>query len=129
MLLTAASGLAAIVERKIAEAIARGEFDDLPGVGRPLNLENDPMVPEELRVANRILRNAGFVPPEIGHLTEVNQLIAAIERSEIATDESSPSARRLRALLIQLELSGRTALAGGAWMHYQDALAARLGRA
>ena len=54
-----------MVEKRIAEALERGEFDDLPGRGRPLDLEEDPLVPEELRMAYRILKNAGFVPAEI----------------------------------------------------------------
>lgn len=54
-----------IAERKIAEAIANGDFDDLPGSGKPLELDDDSLVPEELRLAYRILKNAGFVPPEI----------------------------------------------------------------
>ena len=54
-----------IAERKIAEAIAQGEFDDLPGAGKPLDLEEDPLVPEDQRMANRILKNAGYVPREV----------------------------------------------------------------
>ena len=54
-----------IAEKKIAEALARGDFDDLPGRGRPLDLEEDPLVPEDLRMAYRILRNAGYVPEEV----------------------------------------------------------------
>lgn len=54
-----------IAERKIAEAIARGELDDLPGAGRPLDLTDDALIPEELRMAYRILKNAGYVPPEV----------------------------------------------------------------
>ena len=44
-----------LAERKIEEAIARGEFGDLSGAGRPLELDHDPLVPEDLRVAYRIL--------------------------------------------------------------------------
>jgi Domain of unknown function (DUF1992) len=65
-----------IAERRIAEAVAGGEFDDLPGAGQPLDLTDDALVPEELRVAYRILKNAGFVPPEVEALNE----IAALER-------------------------------------------------
>ena len=54
-----------IAERKIAEAAAQGEFDALPGAGKPLDLEEDPLVPEDQRMANRILRNAGFAPREV----------------------------------------------------------------
>ena len=54
-----------LAERKIAEAVSRGEFDDLPGAGRPLDLEDDALIPEELRMAYRILKNAGFTPKEV----------------------------------------------------------------
>ena len=54
-----------LAERKIAEAVSRGEFDALPGAGRPLDLEDDALVPEELRMAYRILKNAGFTPKEV----------------------------------------------------------------
>jgi hypothetical protein len=49
-----------MAERRIAEAVSRGELDGLPGAGRPLDLEDDALVPEEERMANRILKNAGF---------------------------------------------------------------------
>jgi len=54
-----------IAERKIAEAVANGELDNLPGQGRPLALDDDALVPEELRMAHRILKNAGIAPAEV----------------------------------------------------------------
>jgi hypothetical protein len=63
-----------IAERKIAEAIANGELDNLPGEGRPLDLDDDALVPEDLRLAYRILKNAGFVPPEVRTLNEIAEL-------------------------------------------------------
>lgn len=54
-----------MAERKIAEAVSRGEFEGLPGAGRPLGLDDDALVPEDERMANRILKNAGFAPREI----------------------------------------------------------------
>jgi len=65
-----------IGEQKILEALARGEFDDLPGAGRRLALDDDALVPEDLRLAYRILKNAGFVPPEV----EARREIAELER-------------------------------------------------
>jgi hypothetical protein len=56
---------ASIAEEKIREAIRKGEFDDLPGAGKPLPPEDDTMVPEELRVAFKILKNAGALPEEM----------------------------------------------------------------
>ncbi|TAK82914.1 MAG: DUF1992 domain-containing protein [Betaproteobacteria bacterium] len=54
-----------LAEQRIVEAVSRGELDNLPGAGKPLVLEDDPLVPEELRLAYRILKNAGFVPREV----------------------------------------------------------------
>src|SRR5438552_8260220 len=54
-----------LAEQKIAEAVSRGELDHLPGQGRPLALDDDPLIPEDLRVAYRILKNGGFVPAEV----------------------------------------------------------------
>ena len=63
-----------LAEQKIAEAVSRGELDHLPGAGRPLELDEDPLVPEDLRAAYRILRNAGFVPAEVKDLRDIAQL-------------------------------------------------------
>jgi hypothetical protein len=63
-----------IAEQKIAEALAKGELDDLPGAGRPLDLSDHALIPEELRLAYRILKNGGFVPPEVEALNEIAQL-------------------------------------------------------
>jgi hypothetical protein len=49
-----------LAERKIAEAAERGELDDLPGAGQPLALDDAALIPEELRMAHRILKNSGF---------------------------------------------------------------------
>jgi hypothetical protein len=54
-----------IAERKIREAQEKGEFDNLPGKGKPLQLEDDSQIPEELRLAYKILKNADCLPPEL----------------------------------------------------------------
>jgi hypothetical protein len=54
-----------IAERRIAEAVSQKAFDDLPGAGRPLDLDDDALVPEDLRMAHRVLKNAGLVPREV----------------------------------------------------------------
>jgi hypothetical protein len=124
MTLTQTLGLSALVERRIEAAIARGEFDDLPGAGKPLALDDDALVPEELRVACRLLKNAGCVPPELQKVTEVNRLLGALTRGELGGGDD-PGARRLCALLAQLELSGRGATAAAAWQQYGEALRRR----
>ncbi len=118
-------GLDELVESRIVQAIARGEFDDLPGAGRPLALDDDPLVPEELRVAHRILKNAGLVPPEVAQLGEIHRLIAVIERVALDYAERARAGRRLRALLTRLEIGGRPATAARAWREYDEALMRR----
>lgn len=70
--------LDAIAERRILQAIARGELDGLPGAGRPLALDDDALVPDETRVAYRILKNAGFVPAEILEHRQIARLEALL---------------------------------------------------
>ncbi len=110
-----------LIEQRIREATERGEFNDLPGAGKPMQLDDDLLVPEEVRVAHRILKNAGYVPPEAQQISEINQLIAQVGRGELGSDGGRTD-KRLRALLIHLELSGRPAAASKAWHDYQDAL-------
>jgi len=50
-----------VVDKAIREAQERGEFDNLPGKGRPLRWDDEHM-PPEMRMVNRILKNAGFAP-------------------------------------------------------------------
>ncbi len=46
-------------ERHISTAQRNGEFDNLPDVGDPLDLDDDSQVPAELRAGHRLLKNAG----------------------------------------------------------------------
>jgi hypothetical protein len=63
-----------IVEQRIKEALEKGEFDDLPGKGKPLALEDDSHIPEDLRIAYKILKNADCLPPEIQERKEIMQM-------------------------------------------------------
>ena len=88
-----------LAERKIEEALARGDFDDLPGAGRPLELDDDPLVPEDVRAAYRVLKNAGFVPPEIDHVREIAELERTVLRQAGAGDAERVRAGKRLALL------------------------------
>jgi hypothetical protein len=92
-----------IAEQKIAEAVARGELDDLPGAGRPLELDDDALVPEELRLAYRILKNAGYVPPEVGALNEIAELERLVAAGEADAEAQSKALRRLALLRTRVE--------------------------
>ncbi|SFL70079.1 protein of unknown function [Desulfomicrobium norvegicum] len=77
--------LADLAERAIREAQQRGEFDDLSGQGQPLPDSNDPFMPETLRMAYKVLKNAGYVPREVQSQREIRSLIECLERE---TDEA-----------------------------------------
>jgi len=72
--------LDAVVQERIQEAMRRGDFDHLPGAGRPLDLDDDRLVPPELRIAFRILKNAGLAPPEVLARREIATLEAVLDQ-------------------------------------------------
>ena len=74
-----------LAERAIQEAQKRGEFEGLSGQGQPLPEESDPFMPETLRMAYKMLKNAGYVPEEIQAQREIRSLIECLEQE---TDES-----------------------------------------
>lgn len=92
--------LDALVEQRIAAAAARGEFDDLPGAGAPQDLDDDLLVPEEVRVANRILKNAGFVPPAVEQLRALRHL-----QDELRAAGDQAERCRLHSKLLALDMA------------------------
>lgn len=63
-----------IVEALIREAQERGEFDNLPGKGKPVDLTSYFETPEDIRLAQSLLKNAGMLPPEVLLLKEIAEL-------------------------------------------------------
>jgi hypothetical protein len=114
-----------IAERRIREAIERGELDGLPGRGRPLALEDLSHVPEDLRPSYLLLRNAGLVPRTQGASARdvgLRGLLRACTASSVA-----PAATRRARLRFEL-LVERRAGTLGALDEYGDRLAERLAR-
>src|ERR1700757_2612270 len=66
-------------DRKIEEAIARGEFDDLPGKGKPLDLEGYFATPEHLRMGYSILKSADIIPEEMELLKQIEGLKKSLD--------------------------------------------------
>ena len=86
--------VAKIAEERIRRALEEGEFKDLPGAGKPITFEDETWVPEDLRIAYRILKNAGCIPPELELKNEIVTL-----RDLIGTiDDDKERIRRLREL-------------------------------
>jgi hypothetical protein len=113
----AASWIDALVEDQVARAQAEGQFDDLPGVGRPLELDDDLLVPEDLRMACRILKNAGFLPPEMQALKDIDELQRLV-RSGV--DDAARRRALARLNLLLARVAEARACSGGA-LHLDEA--------
>ena len=66
-------GFDKLVEERIKNALKKGAFNNLPGSGKPLDLDEDSCVAEDLRLAYKILKNADFLPPEIEIKNEIKK--------------------------------------------------------
>ncbi|MFH1156019.1 MAG: DnaJ family domain-containing protein [Pseudomonadota bacterium] len=100
-------GFEAIVEERIRKAQEQGELENLPGQGKPLTFE-DADIPEDMRLAYKILKNAGFLPPEV----EVRKQIHETETLLAAVEYDSPDRRRIQKRLNYL-FTKLTSLRGG----------------
>ncbi|MEH3415851.1 DUF1992 domain-containing protein [Phytobacter diazotrophicus] len=93
-------------ERHILDAQKKGEFEHLPGNGKPLVLDDDSHVPPELRAGFRLLKNAGCLPPELEYRKEalaLSELLAHIHQDHPDYHEVS---RRLMLLELKLKQAG-----------------------
>ncbi len=67
-----------VAEQRIRQALEKGEFDNLPNAGEPLDLESYFAAPADLRMAYSILKNANCAPAEVEMLKEVARLRLAV---------------------------------------------------
>ena len=61
-----------LIDQKIREAMEQGEFDNLPGKGKPVDTSENPFEDPEMRLAHRMLRNAGFAPSWIEERKDID---------------------------------------------------------
>ena len=67
------------VEAQIREAMERGDFDNLPNKGKPLDLSEWAKTPQPMRMTYSILKNAGYSPREVHTKKEIAELKAMLE--------------------------------------------------
>ena len=94
-------GFNRIVEERIRKAQKNGEFDNLDGAGKPLDLEEDRHIAEDLRMAHKILKNADCLPPEIEVKKEIEkteQLLTGMN----GTAEKYNTLKKLNFLIMKL---------------------------
>lgn len=120
------SVIQSIAEQRIAEAQQRGEFDNLPGQGRPLQLEDMSHVPPELRMAYKVLRNAGCLPPELAERKELNRLADMLEACA-DEQERVRQIQKLRFMITRAKMRSRRSLQLEEDDPYYDRLLDRLG--
>ncbi len=119
------SVLGAIAERRIQEAQERGAFDNLPGAGRPLHLDDMSHVPEELRMAYTILRNADCLPPELEERKDIQRLADLLENCDDER-ERVRQMERLRFLILRTRMRHERSLRLEEHDSYYDRILARL---
>lgn len=69
-----------LIEQRIQDGLSQGVFDNLPGMGKPLNLWDDAFVPEEMRMGFRLLRSNGLAPLWVEVNREIQEDIARMHR-------------------------------------------------
>lgn len=93
-------------ERHIIAARDKGDFDNLPGSGEPLILDDDSHVPSELRAAWRLLKNAGCLPPELEQRKEAVELAELLKSVDRDDPQYAVLSRRLTLLEMKLRQAG-----------------------
>lgn len=94
--------LAFIAEQKISQAIEKGELKTEGWKNKPLDLRDDHLVPEDLKMAYKLLKNAGYIPPEIETRKEISRLEQLIASTE-DEHERLQQMRKLSVLLMKVE--------------------------
>lgn len=89
-------------ERHIQDALNKGELSNLNGEGKPLQLDDDSLVPEELRAGYRILKNSGYLPAELQQKKEALNLCHMLQ--QLSADDPNYVAINKQLALLELKL-------------------------
>jgi hypothetical protein len=118
-------GFEKIVEERILKAQKKGEFENLIGSGKPLRINENWYIPEELRLAYKILKNADCVPPEIELKKEIKQtedLLAGMKE----TSEKYRTLKKLNFLIMKLNTIRDTSIMFEMPQHYMEKLVGQI---
>ena len=98
-----------LAEERIKEAQRAGAFDNLPGKGKPLDLEDLSWVPEDLRIGYLVLKNAHVLPPEAQLLKDIHTIEDLLKHVE---DEGERRAltKSIQFKLIRLDMLKRRSM-------------------
>ncbi|MEB6338443.1 DnaJ family domain-containing protein [Serratia rhizosphaerae] len=93
-------------ERHIRDAQDSGEFENLSGQGKPLELDDDSAVPAELRSGFRLLKNAGYLPPELEIRKEALTIAALLQEINSEHPDYVALSKRMALLEYRLQQAG-----------------------
>jgi hypothetical protein len=114
-----------LAEQRILEAQRKGEFDDLPGKGKPLELEDLSWVPDELRIGYMVLKNAHVLPPEAELLKDIHILEDLLKHVE-DEGERKALAKSIQWKVIRLDILKRRSMSVNAVREYSRKLITKL---
>jgi hypothetical protein len=116
-----------IAEKKIREAMDNGEFDDLPGKGKPLQLEDDRHIAQDIRLAHKILKNANCLPPELELRKEILTMEELLDGVR-DTKEKYKQIKKLNYLIMKLNMARRGSLDLEKHQVYYERLVDKMGK-
>jgi hypothetical protein len=116
-----------LAEQRILEAQRKGEFDDLAGKGKPLELADHSDVPEDLRMAYHVLKNANVLPPEAELMKDIRILEDLLKHVEDEGERKS-LAKSLQWKMIRLDILKRRSMNLTSVRDYSRKLIAKLSR-
>ena len=111
-----------IIEKRIQDAQNNGDFDSLPGKGKPIDLEDDRNIPEDLRLTYKILRNADCLPPELQLKKEIRVMEDMLD--DIPDEkEKFRHIKKINYKIMQLNMMGKgSPLLGESEVYYRKVL-------
>ena len=118
-------GFDKIVEERIRSAQLRGDFKKLSGSGKPLDLSDDAHIPEDLRLAYKILKNADMIPPEIEIKKEIRRTEDLLQ-GMVDEAEKYQTIKKLNFLIMKLNNMRTGSIEFDVPQHYADKLIDRL---
>jgi len=117
---------AAIAERKISEAVRRGDLDNLSLRGQPIARDDSADVPEELRMGYKILKNAGILPEELQLSREILTLRNLLDCCR-DRDEEKELRRKLNLRQLHYDILMEKRSPSASFRHYEDRIREKLG--
>jgi hypothetical protein len=116
-----------LAEQRILEAQRKGEFNDLAGKGKPLELEDYSALPEDLRMAYHVLKNAHVLPPEAELMKDIRILEDLLKHIEDEGERKS-LAKSIQWKMIRLDILKRRSMNLTSVRAYSRKLIAKLSR-